>query len=369
MSQNKSVFDPLLILNIILPIVIIIVLVQLINNHLIGRDVQYFWCQIQEIYDPSCQLNNYKPLNTNTFEQMKYLLSVKKDISIARSTNYSIWIQSMGSAVLGVTAYAAWQNFKVAEEKQVADKFSKAIDQLGSHGDDKIYIRLGGIYTLEQIAHNSKEYHWTIMEILSDFIREKRPIKYQLDSNGEPVNLDDSSNSKVPIDVCAAFTALGRRNVGQDQGKKINLHRVDLAGMILSDTQDFDLSNINFAHSNMSFNHFAKTNFTGANLNGCYLKHTSFCGANMSKAGLGANFNKTMLIETDFSNSVFFGATFHEADVHSAIFKGAVLSNKNFPRGCDFSQAYNVEHAIFDENTETEGAAFPENFQFMKMKS
>jgi transcriptional regulator with XRE-family HTH domain len=88
-----------------------------------------------------------------------------------------------------VTDYIAWCNFKVSEEKQIADKFSKAIDQFGSEGDEKKYIRLGGIYTLEQIAQNSKEYHWTIMEILSDFIREKRSIRNQpLDASLKPLS-------------------------------------------------------------------------------------------------------------------------------------------------------------------------------------
>jgi uncharacterized protein YjbI with pentapeptide repeats len=271
---------------------------------------------------------------------------------------------------VSVTAYAAWCNFKVAEEKQVADKFSKAIDQLGSHGDEKIYIRLGGIYTLEQIAHSSEEYHWTIMEILSDFIREQRSIEYPWDlANCEPTNSAESSLPKVPIDVCAAFTALGRRNAIQDpEGKRINLLKVYLSGMRLSDTKNFDLSNIILAQSNLSFNHFAETNFVGVNLNGCCLEHTNFCKANMSKAALGANFSKTILVGTDFSNSRLVGAIFNEASVHGAIFKGADLSNKNFYRGADFSLARNLEYAIFDGNTKIEGTIFPNGFQFSEMQ-
>jgi uncharacterized protein YjbI with pentapeptide repeats len=357
MNPNRSVLDPILILKIILPIAITIVSVQLINNHLIGRDIQYFWCQIQRVHDLSCTLSSNQPFNASTFEQIKYFLSVKKDISIARSNNYSTWLQFMSSAVLGVTAYAAWCNFKVAEEKQVADKFSKAIDQLGSHGDEKIYIRLGGIYTLEQIAHSSEEYHWTIMEILSDFIREQRSIEYPWDSaNCEPTNSAESSLPKVPIDVCAAFTALGRRNAIQDpEGKRINLLKVDLSGMRLSDTKNFNLSNIILAHSNLSSNHFAGTNFMGVNLNGCCLKHTNFCRANMSKAALGANFSETLLGETNFSNSLLASAVFSEADVRGAVFNGADLSNKHFSRGTDLSRVHNLEYAIFDDNTKTEG--------------
>jgi Pentapeptide repeats (8 copies) len=366
MNQEESAFNPILILKIILPIAVLIIFAQIINNHFIGRDVQYFWCQVQEIQDPLCQLNSNKLIETNSLELTKYVLSLKKDISIARSNNYSIWLQSIGSLILGVTAYIAWCNFKVSEEKQIADKFSKAIDQLGSEGDEKIYIRLGGIYTLEQIAQNSKEYHWTIMEILSDFIREKRSIRQTLDAiNCEPKTSVESF-IQVPIDICAAFTALGRRNVSQDPaGKRINLLRVDLAEMKLSDAQSFNLSNIILCHSNISGIHFSGVDFSGANLNGCYLEGTNFGNANVSNALLSANFSGTILGKTNFSNSYLAGAIFNGASVDGAIFSGADLSGKFFYCGANFSNVHYLEKAIFDETTVVdEKTIFPEGFEF-----
>jgi uncharacterized protein YjbI with pentapeptide repeats len=366
MNQEESAFNPILILKIILPIAVLIIFAQIINNHFIGRDVQYFWCQVQEIQDPLCQLNSNKLIETNSLELTKYVLSLKKDISIARSNNYSIWLQSIGSLILGVTAYIAWCNLKVSEEKQIADKFSKAIDQLGSEGDEKIYIRLGGIYTLEQIAQNSKEYHWTIMEILSDFIREKRSIRQPLDMITWEPKTSAESFIQVPIDICAAFTALGRRNVSQDPaGKRINLLRVDLAEMKLSDAQNFNLSNIILCHSNLSWNHFANVDFSGANLNGCYLNHAHFGNANMSKALLSANFSGTILGKTNFSNSDLAGAIFNGASVDGAIFSGADLSGKFFYCGANFSNVHYLEKAIFDETTVVdEKTIFPEGFEF-----
>jgi hypothetical protein len=71
----------------------------------------------------------------------------------------------LGGVILSGTAYVGWRNFKVAEDKQVTERFSKAIEHLGS---GKIDICLGGIYALEQIAIDSHEkYHWTIVEIPS----------------------------------------------------------------------------------------------------------------------------------------------------------------------------------------------------------
>src|SRR5262249_24358869 len=55
---------------------------------------------------------------------------------------------------------------------QLTERFTKAIDQLGQMADDKLDIRLGGIYALEQIAKESKELHRPVMEILTAFLRE-----------------------------------------------------------------------------------------------------------------------------------------------------------------------------------------------------
>ena len=47
------------------------------------------------------------------------------------------------------TAEAAQQTVAVAQEGQITERFTRAIEQLGS---DKIAIRLGGIYALERVA-------------------------------------------------------------------------------------------------------------------------------------------------------------------------------------------------------------------------
>src|SRR6185369_11541131 len=50
-------------------------------------------------------------------------------------------------------------------------QFSKASELLMN---DNITARLSGIYLFEKIMNNSEEYHWTVIEILTAFIREKR---------------------------------------------------------------------------------------------------------------------------------------------------------------------------------------------------
>lgn len=71
------------------------------------------------------------------------------------------------------TAKATNKNAEAANQKQITERFSKAIEQLGS---DKPEVILGGIYTLERIARDSAPDQWTIMEVLTAFVRQNAPV-------------------------------------------------------------------------------------------------------------------------------------------------------------------------------------------------
>jgi hypothetical protein len=61
------------------------------------------------------------------------------------------------------------RTFELTEQGQVTDRYTKAIEQLGS---DKLDVRIGGIYALERVARDSAKDHPTVMEVLTAFIRE-----------------------------------------------------------------------------------------------------------------------------------------------------------------------------------------------------
>ena len=58
---------------------------------------------------------------------------------------------------------------EITEQGQVTDRYTKAIEQLGS---DKLDVRMGGIYALERVARDSPRDHPTVMEVLAAFVRE-----------------------------------------------------------------------------------------------------------------------------------------------------------------------------------------------------
>jgi hypothetical protein len=101
-------------------------------------------------------------------------------------------IQGIGGLLVFTTAAVSWLNLKatqrnvlVAEEKQVTERFSKAVEMLSN--ENSIYTRLGGIYALERIAKDSAKDHWQIMEILTAFVREKA----RLPDDQKPFHITD----------------------------------------------------------------------------------------------------------------------------------------------------------------------------------
>jgi hypothetical protein len=77
---------------------------------------------------------------------------------------------TLGAGLLAAAALLfTARNFVLSREGQVTDRYTKAIEQLGS---EKLDVRIGGIYALERIARDSARDHPTVMEVLTAFIRE-----------------------------------------------------------------------------------------------------------------------------------------------------------------------------------------------------
>jgi hypothetical protein len=61
-------------------------------------------------------------------------------------------LQGLGGAALLVGAYVTYRQLQTSREGQITERFTRAIDQLGSEHLD---VRLGGLYALERIARDS----------------------------------------------------------------------------------------------------------------------------------------------------------------------------------------------------------------------
>jgi Pentapeptide repeats (8 copies) len=272
-------------------------------------------------------INNEQLKPEDRLKLKKDILVIEKDATTIQNGVYTPLIQVIGGAILIITAYVGYCNFEigqknleVTEDKQVTERFSKSIEHLGSK---EIEVRLGGIYALEQIAFDSAKYQWTIVEILSAFIREKRPL---------------NSTDRIGIDIQAALTVIGRRKQYPND-KVIDLRAVNLVEV---EIQSADLSGANLTVANLRGADLSKAILIRANLSGSILTCANLIGADLSKAILShADLRGAKLIDTDLSDTDLI-----QADLNDANLRGADLNNANFSHtlllGADLSTSKNL---------------------------
>jgi pentapeptide repeat protein len=155
------------------------------------------------------------------------LLQTARDAARAR-----LLTLGAGLFAAGVLLYTA-QTFALSRQGQVTDRYTKAVEQLGS---DKIEVRIGGIYALERIARDSKRDHPRVMELLTAFVRVR---------SDEQVPRPEPGGAGPPrADVQAALTVIGRRLPWRDKGRPIDLTHAILAGanLVAADLRGADLT-------------------------------------------------------------------------------------------------------------------------------
>jgi hypothetical protein len=105
------------------------------------------------------------------------LLQTARDAARSRLLTYAAGVFAAGAMVFtawNVTLYRKnltllGRTNETTEQGQVTDRYTKAIEQLGS---DKLDVRIGGIYVLERVARDSARDHTSVMEVLTAFICE-----------------------------------------------------------------------------------------------------------------------------------------------------------------------------------------------------
>lgn len=83
---------------------------------------------------------------------------------------------------------------QLAEEEQITERFTRTIKHIGS---DKMEIRLGGIYALERIARDSERDFWTIMEVLTAYVRTPKNNLDKESLSSESETNSDQQESQV----------------------------------------------------------------------------------------------------------------------------------------------------------------------------
>ncbi|WP_187414947.1 pentapeptide repeat-containing protein [Nonomuraea sp. PA05] len=202
------------------------------------------------------------------------------------------------------------------ESAQMTDRFMRAIDQLGSEASD---IRLGGIHSLERIAHDSPRDHPAVMEALTAFVR----------------RVSKTRSEEVPQDLQAAVTTLVRRIPESDRGR-LNLRGAHLNGLDLIDANlvRADLTGASLAGADLS-----RADLNEATLANADLSRTTLCAARMG----GAKLTQAVLREADLSAAGLVKAEITDADLSDACLREADLSGTKAERarftGADVTEA------------------------------
>jgi hypothetical protein len=105
---------------------------------------------------------------------------------------------------------ASHDELRLSREGQVTDRFTRAVEQLGS---DDVAVGVGGIYALGRIAEESGTERAAIADTLAAYVRKHAPWPPEPDSPfPEDCPLDQLPHLSVRApDIQAILTVLGRR--------------------------------------------------------------------------------------------------------------------------------------------------------------
>ncbi|MBD1864293.1 MULTISPECIES: pentapeptide repeat-containing protein [Trichocoleus] len=233
------------------------------------------------------------------------------------------------------------KNAELTEERLITERFTKAIEQLGS---SEMEIRLGGIYALERIANDSTKDYWQVIEVLTAYIRERAP--WPPTKSSKQRKLVKPILNKAPTDIQAVLTVLGRRKHSHGDPEElhpIDLGATDLRGVTLA--AGARLQGVNFYQANLQGAKLIKVNLQEAilmeadlqeaYLNEAELQRATLIKANLRKAGifntkfLGADLREAKLEEAIFRNVDFQAANLVKANCQRASIRGSNLQEAN----------------------------------------
>ncbi len=239
---------------------------------------------------------------------------------VGRARTVVIAVLAGGLAAIG--AYYTHRGFGLSRQGQITERFTRAVDQLGSASRD---VKVGGIYALERLARESRDDHRPIVEILTAFVRERTSIPPE-DVEAERIQAEPDRYPEPPgMDVQAALTVLGRRHTAYDPPLP---WRLDLSGAYLP-------------KANLDGSDLAQTDLSNAVLDLARLNNARLSEAVLVDVRLAyAKLHSADLERADLSGASLGGADMTRADLTNARLRGAHYSEKTaWPDGFDAEES------------------------------
>jgi hypothetical protein len=252
---------------------------------------------------------------------------------------------SISTAVIASAAFVVSERTLQANTRQqTSDRFGKAIEELGS---DKLDIRLGAMYGLEQLARDSPSLHPAVYDVLEAFVRVHAAARTGMCAS--PSRSPTDRLPYPPADILTVIDIIARRQREYDSKNHVVdftyscLRVVDFVYKQFPRTNlvDADLRNADFAHTQLF-----GSDLVGANLDDAYAENADF---KYTKLG------DTTLVGADLRNADFTFARMNtdhlSADFTGADLRGAILTDT------DLSQTV-LADILYDRDTR-----WPEGFQ------
>lgn len=291
------------------------------------------------------------------------------------------------NVILGVLAaialpLALWRSsvaanqLVTAQRSLLGERYQKGAEMLNG---TTLSARLGGIYTLQQLAQrNPSTYHVQIMRLLCAYFREQvsltRPFDDQKSIESEKIRegqllayqkidrtaIDKYSNRPVlslKEDEQAIFDLFKSRSVEQLEAEEKEGYLLDLTNLNLSNADlhqgkfiNTDLSDTDMSESSLWGSMFRGTNFRNTKLDRTTLGGSVFIAPkdhNNEVDSAPLRLSEANLFDVSLDNAYLFGAQLKNAQLKHASLKNAHLAGANLT-GANF------------EGTDISGARFSE---------
>ncbi|MER6468032.1 pentapeptide repeat-containing protein [Streptomyces collinus] len=255
-------------------------------------------------------------------------------------------LQTVGGAVVLFGACATWRQLRVSQdglnatrEGNITDRFSRAVDQLGS---DKLDVRIGGIYALWRLADHSDRDREAVVSIMAAYLRTHLPWPPQ-----EPTvpAADASINSVPPLETRAADAQTALTCLGVlYQERRPEWLNVSLTDLRRADCDGLWLHGANFDGACMEAASVYQVNLSKASLIAANLRHAELGTSILHQVRcLQADLRGARLFKADLRSADFTRADLREANLRKTRAQGAVLAGADLRladlRGCDLTDA------------------------------
>jgi uncharacterized protein YjbI with pentapeptide repeats len=208
-------------------------------------------------------------------------------------------------------------------QRRMTESFSKAVEQLGS---DKLEVRLGGIYAMEQIAKESLSRSWTVIETLTGFVRERarwKEAEMDEDSVFDTDKKSGKNHDRCPTDIQAVMAVIGRRDEESRKREELMCWQIDLREV---DLRGVDLNEAHLERAIFSGAHLERAELLFANLESISLRDAHLEDADLDHAHLErANLSGADLRRANLFSAHLEGASLHEAKLEGADLRVAKL--------------------------------------------